>query len=245
MIGEVSHIRTKFGLPSSSSVPFQHRLSTIRNADAIAVMKAGQVVEIGSHDQLMEKKGEYFGLVQAQTNPNAETQPKEAQWVKQQSSDVFDVADDNDPKKPILQFHNVGFRYPSRPDSQVLRGFELTVHRGETLALVGPSGHGKSTIVQLIERFYDPLEGSIDFNGIPLTELNPKWLRSQIGLVSQEPTLFDRTVGENISFGTDNITQEQIEDAAREANASFIEDFPDGYNTQVGEGGTQVCFRDA
>jgi ATP-binding cassette subfamily B (MDR/TAP) protein 1 len=123
-----------------------------------------------------------------------------------------------------------------------LCSFNLSVRNGETVALVGPSGHGKSTVIQLVERFYDPSEGAIELDMANLKNLNLKWLRSQIGLVSQEPTLFDSSIAENIRFGLNNdVTQEQIENAARAANAhGFIMSFPDGYNTQVGEGGTQV-----
>lgn len=110
----------------------------------------------------------------------------------------------------------------------------LSVHSGETLALVGPSGHGKSTTIQLIERFYDPDSGSIELDGTDLKDLNLRFLRGQLGLVGQEPVLFDTTIADNISFGLPNATQEQIESAAKQANAhSFIISFPDGYNTMV------------
>lgn len=110
----------------------------------------------------------------------------------------------------------------------------LSVHSGETLALVGPSGHGKSTTIQLIERFYDPDSGSIELNGVDLKDLNVRFLRGQLGLVSQEPVLFDTTIADNIRFGLPDTTQEEIECAAKQANAhSFISSFPDGYDTMV------------
>ena len=112
-------------------------------------------------------------------------------------------------------------------------------------ALVGQSGSGKSTIISLVERFYDPLEGDILLDGVPIRELNIRWLRSQIGLVSQEPTLFSTSVWENIAFGLlhteyDNYSEEEkdklIVHAAHLANAhAFITQLPQGYQTQVGE----------
>lgn len=103
------------------------------------------------------------------------------------------------------------------------------------------SGEGKSTVVQLVERFYDPLSGTIELNGVDLKDLNVKWLRDSIGLVSQEPTLFNTTIAENIKYGYPDATMEEIESAARQANAhDFIMAFPNQYNTLVGERGTQV-----
>jgi len=115
------------------------------------------------------------------------------------------------------------------------------VKQGETLALVGPSGEGKSTVIQLVERFYDPDSGTVELEGIDVKKLNVKWLRDQLGLVSQEPTLFNTTIAENIRYGRPNATQEDIEAAAMEANAhTFITSFPEGYQTPVGEQGTKV-----
>ena len=117
----------------------------------------------------------------------------------------------------------------------------MAVRHGETLAIVGPSGGGKSTIIQMIERFYDPLEGDVEYEGTNLKDVNIQWLRDQLGLVSQEPTLFNTTIGENIRYGLPGATQEEVEDAARKANAhDFIMEFPQGYDTEVGESSTQV-----
>ena len=96
-------------------------------------------------------------------------------------------------------------------------------------ALVGASGGGKSTIGQMLQRFYNPLEGGIFLDGVPLSELDPVWLRQHIGVVNQEPTLFDGTVADNIRYGCPEATMEEVEAAARKANAHvFIERFPDG-----------------
>ena len=112
---------------------------------------------------------------------------------------------------------------------KVLQGLTVSVKPGQTLALVGPSGCGKSTIVSLIERFYDPEVGWISLDGNPVTTLNLKWLRSQIGIVSQEPVLFDRTIADNIRYGANfrEVSDEEVIEAAQSANIhSFIESLP-------------------
>ncbi|ETI48242.1 hypothetical protein F443_07713, partial [Phytophthora nicotianae P1569] len=141
-----------------------------------------------------------------------------------------------------IEFQNVTFRYPTRPEITVLKNYNLTIEAGQTVAFCGPSGGGKSTCVSLIERFYDPVEGQVLLDGVDTKELNLNWLRSQIGLVGQEPTLFIGTIAENIAYGlTEKPTQHDIEEAAKMANAhGFITKFPDGYNTQVGMKGEQL-----
>ncbi|KAG8776067.1 GTPase-activating protein, partial [Serendipita sp. 398] len=146
-----------------------------------------------------------------------------------------------------LTINSVRFNYPSRPDVPVLKGVNLVVPAGKTVALVGASGSGKSTIVALIERFYDPLDGSIELDGVDLKSLNIKWLRSHIGLVSQEPTLFATTIRRNIEHGLigtgmefwdDEKRLEKVKEAAIKANADgFISALPEGYDTLVGERG--------
>jgi ATP-binding cassette subfamily B (MDR/TAP) protein 1 len=231
-----------------TTIVIAHRLSTIRNADMIAVVDGGKLVESGTHDELIEKRGQYYELVEAQKAAHIEEKADDSPSSVQTSASLSRKISSSygqeiveTEEAPVLRFHDVSFRYPSRPDAEVLCTFNLSVRDGETLALVGPSEHGKSTVIQLIERFYDPSEGAIELDMANLKILNLKWLRSQIGLVSQEPTLFDSSIAENIRFGLDNVTQREIENAARAANAhDFITSFPDGYNTQVGEGGTQV-----
>ncbi|XP_060086046.1 ATP-dependent translocase ABCB1-like [Ylistrum balloti] len=142
-----------------------------------------------------------------------------------------------------VSFRNTKFRYPTRPDIKVLQGLNLDVAPGETLALVGASGCGKSTTVQLIERFYDPDEGVVLFDRYPIPDLNVQWLREQIGIVSQEPILFDCSIAENIAYGdnTREIPMDEIIAAARKANVhEFISSLPDGYETSVGDKGTQL-----
>ncbi|CAA7390833.1 unnamed protein product [Spirodela intermedia] len=140
-----------------------------------------------------------------------------------------------------VELKNVDFEYPSRPDVPVLRNFSLSVAAGKTLALVGSSGSGKSTVVSLMERFYDPTSGQVLLDGHDIRTLKLRWLRQQIGLVSQEPALFATSIKENLLLGRQEATQVEIEEAARVANAhSFIIKLPEGYDTQVGEHGLQL-----
>ncbi|XP_044534852.1 ATP-dependent translocase ABCB1-like [Gracilinanus agilis] len=142
-----------------------------------------------------------------------------------------------------VSFNEVAFNYPTRPDVPVLQGLNLEVKKGQTLALVGSSGCGKSTVVQLLERFYDPLAGKVRLDGNNVKELNVQWLRSQLGIVSQEPILFDCSIAENIAYGDNNrvVSQEEIENAAKAANIhAFVESLPQKYETRVGDKGTQL-----
>ncbi|GMF37206.1 unnamed protein product [Phytophthora fragariaefolia] len=140
-----------------------------------------------------------------------------------------------------IQIENVSFAYPSRPEIQVCSDYSLTIEPGETVALVGPSGSGKSTMVSLLERFYDPLSGTVSIDGVDVRTLNVKWLRSQVGLVGQEPSLFATSIMENIRYGCPSATDEQVIEAAKMANAyNFIKEFPQVFNTEVGERGAQL-----
>lgn len=140
-----------------------------------------------------------------------------------------------------IEFRNIDFSYPTRKTVQILDKFCLRIARGQTVALVGSSGCGKSTCIQLIQRFYDPDGGNVYFNDVDLKDLNIEWLRSRIGVVGQEPVLFGTTIYENIRYGREDATKEQIEAAARAANAmTFINKLPDGFHTLVGERGAQL-----
>jgi ATP-binding cassette subfamily B protein len=140
-----------------------------------------------------------------------------------------------------VRFEDVHFRYPSRPEVEVLRGVSLEARPGQRVALVGPSGAGKSTIVGLFLRFYDPEKGQILIDGRPAHDYDLHQLRSQMALVPQDVILFGGTVGENIAYGKPGATQEEIEHAARQANAhEFISIFPEAYQTRVGERGVQL-----
>lgn len=133
-----------------------------------------------------------------------------------------------------IEFKEVHFSYPSRMDTPILQAFNLKVKPGKTVGLVGGSGSGKSTVVSLLERFYDPIKGDILLDGYKIKKLKLKWLRSQMGLVNQEPILFATSIKENISFGKDDASMEQITNAAKAANAhDFITKLPGGYEAQV------------
>ena len=167
-----------------------------------------------------------------------------------------------------IEVKNAHFHYPTRPEVQVLQGMNLAVKPGQTVALVGPSGSGKSTVVSLIERFYDPLSGGLSLDGTELRDLNIGWLRSQVGIVSQEPVLFGTSIAENIRYGANfrEVSDDEVVEAAKAANIhTFIESLPQvhtavyvtlrkrlyylplhlslflqGFNTNVGSKGTQL-----
>ncbi|XP_022638881.1 ABC transporter B family member 21-like [Vigna radiata var. radiata] len=140
-----------------------------------------------------------------------------------------------------IELREVYFSYPTRPDELIFNGFSLSVPSGTTTALVGESGSGKSTVVSLIERFYDPQAGEVLIDSINLKEFQLKWIRQKIGLVSQEPVLFTCSIKENIAYGKDDATVEEIRASAELANAAkFINRLPQGLDTMVGEHGTQL-----
>lgn len=143
--------------------------------------------------------------------------------------------------KGEIEFHNVTFHYPSRPEVKVLNNLSMVIKPGEITALVGSSGSGKSTALQLIQRFYDPCEGMVTLDGHDIRSLNIQWLRDQIGIVEQEPVLFSTTIAENIRYGREDATMEDIVQAAKKANAyNFIMALPQQFDTLVGEGGSQM-----
>lgn len=126
-----------------------------------------------------------------------------------------------------IEFRDVYFSYPARTEEQIFKGFSLVINSGTTAALVGESGSGKSTVISLIERFYDPQVGEVLIDGTNIKELQLRWLRGKIGLVSQEPVLFTSSIKDNISYGKDNATTEEIKVAVELANASkFIDKMP-------------------
>ncbi len=140
-----------------------------------------------------------------------------------------------------IQFMEISFAYPSRPEHQVLKDLSFEVKKGETVALVGPSGVGKSTIFNLIMRFYDPEKGQIFLDGIPTEDLSLHDLRHVIGLVPQHPTLFSTSFLENIRFGNLDATEDEVKEAAKAAYADeFISPLPKGYHTPVGEKGVAL-----
>jgi ATP-binding cassette subfamily B protein len=155
-----------------------------------------------------------------------------------------------DPAKPLpvpspvagaITFDQVSFRYPSRPDVSALDQVSLSIKPGETVAFVGPSGAGKTTIVQTILRFYDPQSGQILLDGTPLSQMQRAEFRRHLALVPQDPVIFATTARENIRFGRPDATDAEVEAAARAAAAhDFIMKLPEGYNAQVGERGVML-----
>lgn len=135
------------------------------------------------------------------------------------------------------------FHYPTRPNIQILKRLQLSIKKGESIALVGESGCGKSTVIQLIQRLYDLDNGKIEIENENIESLNLPWLRSKLGLVSQEPVLFDRTIAENIQYGDNEreVSMDEVLECSRRANIhNFVNALPSGYDTKVGSKGTQL-----
>jgi ATP-binding cassette subfamily B protein len=140
-----------------------------------------------------------------------------------------------------VEFRNVHFRYPARPEVEVLKGISFGISPGEKVALVGPSGAGKSTIIALLLRFYEPSLGEIRVDGQSAPRYPLDWLRSQMSIVPQEALLFGGTIFENIAYGRPGASEAQIIEAARFAHAhEFITALPEGYQTLVGERGVKL-----
>jgi ATP-binding cassette, subfamily B (MDR/TAP), member 1 len=254
-----------------TTIIMAHRLSTIRKANVIHVIVGGEVVESGTHNDLMASRTYYRKLVDKQEG--AKEGMLDEEYTTPQSSRASNVAglasvsasvtistgtEEYEsvvgrsgtnimhkrvgmPLNPHIRFNHVMFAYPTRPTKQVFNDLNLTIYQGQTVALVGPSGSGKSTTVGLIERFYDPIEGVLEYMGHDVKTLNVAWYRDQIGYVGQEPVLFNDTIAHNIAYGAPGATQKEIEKAAVQANAhDFIMEFSQGYETPVGERGTQL-----
>ncbi|SFK70699.1 ABC transporter transmembrane domain-containing protein [Falsiroseomonas stagni] len=140
-----------------------------------------------------------------------------------------------------LAFEEVGFRYPTRPDTAALDGFSLIVEPGETVALVGPSGAGKTTVFQLLLRFYDPQAGRVMVDGVDVAQADPAALRARIGIVPQDPAIFSASVAENIRYGRPDATDAEVRAAAEAAAADgFIARLPQGYDTHLGARGVTL-----
>lgn len=140
-----------------------------------------------------------------------------------------------------IEFRNITFNYPSRPNVPILRHISFTIKSGQTVALVGHSGNGKSTWLQLLQRFYDPDDGAVLIDDCDIRQLNLSLLRSNLALVGQEPVLFSTTIGENIRYGKPDATDKEIMHAAQDSGAhKFISNLPQGYNTLVGDKGCQL-----
>ena len=146
-----------------------------------------------------------------------------------------------DPHAAGVEFRSVTFRYPSRPDHPALNELNLNIKQGESVALVGPSGAGKSTLFELIQRFYDPQSGSIFLGAVDITQCSLEDLRRMIGIVPQQPILFSTSVFNNIAYGREQCSEEEVIQAAKAAHAhEFIVDLPGQYQADLGEQGTRL-----
>ncbi|KAF1738478.1 ATP-dependent permease MDL1, mitochondrial [Beauveria bassiana] len=139
-----------------------------------------------------------------------------------------------------VKFTNVHFAYPTRPDAKIFNGLNFEIPSGSNACIVGPSGRGKSTIGTLLQRFYDPVAGTITINGQDISQISVKSLRRRIGVVAQEPVLFSGTIAENIAYGVPGATEAEIVHAAKVANCTFLDNLPKGLQTQVGARGSQL-----
>mmetsp|Transcript_11552 Transcript_11552/g.29204 ORF Transcript_11552/g.29204 Transcript_11552/m.29204 type:complete len:599 (-) Transcript_11552:47-1843(-) len=226
---------------------------------AISFYYGSVLIERGEVSFLDVMKSISALLFGAMTIGNAFAMMPDASTARSAAINVFKLVDivplidvrDTSGDKPghaegLLEYEELVFEYPTRQSVPVLRKLTVTANPGETMALVGESGCGKSTLVGLTERFYDPRSGEIKLDGNPIKTLNLRWLRSQIGIVSQEPDLFRGSVRENIAYGLGQeegtvVTDELIHEAAKLANAhNFIMELPSGYDTDVGERGGEL-----
>jgi ATP-binding cassette subfamily B (MDR/TAP) protein 1 len=241
---------TILALKKVTTIIIAHRLSTIRNADRINVVVGGTLIESGNHDELMSQESYYHRLVDKQggeddDNDNDNSTPGSSRHGSEVDLKTLAESGTDSVKGKTgaahIEFKDVSFAYPTRPNKNIFKKFNLVIPQGGSMALVGPSGGGKSTTVGLIERFYDPEEGVIEYLGHDVKSLNVGWYRDQIGYVGQEPTLFNDTIARNIAYGAPGASMSDIEEAARQANChDFIMEFQEGYETLVGERGAQL-----
>ncbi|WP_037908992.1 ABC transporter transmembrane domain-containing protein [Sulfitobacter mediterraneus] len=194
-----------------------------------AVMVAGAVAALSEiWGELQRAAGATERLVELLQTEDAVQDPANATPLAQ-------------PVKGLIAFENVHFAYPSRPDVVALDGVTLTIAPGETVAFVGPSGAGKTTIIQLIQRFYDPASGRITLDGVDLRRLARNDFRRSIALVPQDPVIFAASAAENIRFGRPDASDAEVQDAARAAAAhEFITALPEGYDSYLGERGVML-----
>jgi ABC-type multidrug transport system fused ATPase/permease subunit len=161
--------------------------------------------------------------------------------IAEEGEQIVDETEHTNQVDGLINFNKVSFSYPTRPDVEVLNNLSFEVQAGEKIALVGHSGAGKSTIIQLLMRFYPINGGEISVDGKNINNYDLSAFRKNIGIVPQEIILFGGTIRENIAYGKPNATEEEIRSAAEQANAMlFIEDFPEGLNTIVGERGVKL-----
>lgn len=192
----------------------------------VGIIRIGQALpQVGTIVQAKLATGELLALIDQE--PEQDSCSDEGQTIKKVQGKI--------------EFTNVHFRYPSRPDKKILFGVSYSIEAGQTIALVGHSGCGKSTMIGLLMRYYTQEEGTVTIDGVHVKDFNIQWLRNVIGLVSQEPVMFATTIEMNLRLGKMDATFEEMVEACQMANAhEFILDLPDGYKTVVGEGGVKL-----
>jgi len=195
----------------------------------VLVVTANSVAETVSLAPEIIRGGEAVGSVFSILDRSTKIEPDELE------------ADPVDSLRGEIEFRHVDFAYPTRPDILVFKDFSLKIRAGQSQALVGASGSGKSSVIALIERFYDATGGKIMIDGKDIRRLNLKSLRLKIGLVQQEPALFAASIFDNIAYGKEGATEAEVMEAARAANVhGFVSALPQGYKTNVGERGVQL-----
>jgi ATP-binding cassette subfamily B protein len=194
-----------------------------------AIMVAGSVATISEvYGELQRAAGSAERLLELMVVESEIKSPSDP--VKLQNSSAA-----------VIQFDNVSFNYPSRPNDAALQNINLTIKTGEVVALVGPSGAGKTTLFELLQRFYDPQKGHITFKDALITQLDPTVLRRQMGMVPQNPILFSADVWHNIRYGSPDADEVMVVNAAKRAHADdFVSALPDGYKSFLGEQGVRL-----
>lgn len=259
--GQMRRASVRAAILSSIFLPFVAALGTI--GTALALWNGGHMVVIGALSlgtlsAFMNYALQFFEPIQQSARIFADLQSAQAAAervlalleeepdvrdsddARRRYGDLFDAKDENWPAiDGRIEFRNVSFSYLK--GQEVLRDFSLTVEPGQTIALVGETGAGKSTIVNLVCRFYEPQQGSILLDGVDIREYSQLFLQSSLGYVLQAPHLFSGTIADNIRFGRADATDEMVRRAAALVSAdTFIEQLPEKYDTQVGEGGGRL-----
>lgn len=236
-------------MTSGQLVSFLLYLQSLSDAfGSIGYIFSSLTQAVGAADKVFELMNRRPRLTPPAENPNVHSRPRSTGIMGIEAAKTFSqryggISPENCRGEVTLK--DVELYYPARPQRCVLRNMSLTAKPGQVVALVGPSGSGKSSVMSLVQHLYEPFAGEVLIDGQRVHDLSPQWLSRNISVVSQEPTLFARSIRRNIMYGLEGTefepTDEQIREAARLANAaSFIESLPLGYEQEVGERGVQL-----